>query len=334
MSLVLWSPLLLSSPCSQSPCGLERAGLHLEGEVLEIALSGITKKFGSTIALDNVSLDFRGRVNLVLGTNGSGKSTLINVIAGVTYPQKGSLTLGTKELRSSDRRGWRRGIEAARSRMGFMLDKPGYPTYFEGTELLKWASTKWDAEWVGKVTQKLDMAAFVDRRIGGYSSGMTQKIGLGASIVSRPEVVLWDEPTANLDAPTRRSVSSLIGELAEAGTSFIIASHTPADFEGVADWMCVMRLGKVVTSGMINDLSAGSARLIIESDRPSLLAAEALRTGLAVRAEVRDGHAELETRSSTDIDAIRKLAATVGAEMRSVDVRPKSISQLYAEAIA
>ena len=98
--------------------------------------------------------------------------------------------------------------------------------------------------------------------------------------------------------------------------------------------MCVMRLGKVVISGMIKDLSAGSARLIIESDRPSLLAAEALRTGLAVRAEVRDGHAELETRDSTDIDAVRKLADTIGTDVRSVAVRPKSISQLYAEAIA
>ena len=301
---------------------------------MDIALSGITKKFGSTWALDDVSLDFRGRVNLVLGTNGSGKSTLINVIAGVTYPQKGTLTLGTKELRSSDRRGWRRGVEAARARMGFMLDKPGYPAYLDGVELLEWASSKRDPDWAGKIAQRLDMIAFLHKAIGGYSSGMTQKMGLGTSIISRPEVVLWDEPTANLDAPTRRSVSGLIGELAGGGTSFIIASHTPADFEDVADWMCVMRLGKVVMSGMIKDLSAGSARLIVESDYSSLLAAEALRSGVAVRAEVRDGHAELETRGSTDVDVVHKIAVAVGAEVRSIQVKPKSASELYAEAIA
>jgi ABC-2 type transport system ATP-binding protein len=301
---------------------------------LDIALSGITKKFGSTLALDDVSLDFRGRVNLVLGTNGSGKSTLINVIAGVTYPQKGTLTLGTKELRSSDRRGWRRGVEAARARMGFMLDKPGYPAYLDGVELLEWASSKRDADWTGKIAQKLDMAAFVHRAIGGYSTGMTQKLGLGTSIASRPEVVLWDEPTANLDAPTRMSVSSLIGELAEGGTTFVIASHTPADFEGIADWMCVMRLGRVVVSGVIDNLSAGSARFIIESDHSSLLAAEALRSDLAVKAEVRDDQAELETKGSADADSVRKIAVAVGAEVRSIQVKPKSISELYAEAIA
>ena len=286
------------------------------------------------MALDGVSLSFGGRVNLVLGTNGSGKSTLINVIAGVTYPQKGTLTLGTNELRSSERRAWRRGIEAARAKMGFMLDKPGYPAYLDGVELLEWASSKRDADWTGKISQKLGMTAFVHRAIGGYSSGMTQKLGLGASIVSRPEVVLWDEPTANLDAPTRRSVSDMIAELAEVGTTFIIASHTPADFEGVADWMCVMRLGRVVVSGMINDLSAGSARFIVESDYSSLLAAEALRSGLAVRAEVRDGHAELEARGSTDVDVLHKIAVAVGAEVRSIQVKSKSVSELYAEAIA
>jgi len=302
---------------------------------LGIALSGITKRFGSTIALDDVSLDFGGQVNLVLGTNGSGKSTLINIIAGVTYPQKGILTLGTSELRSSDRRGWRRGIEAARAGMGFMLDKHGYPTYLDGIELLEWASSKWDADWTGRIAQKLDMNAFLHRPIGGYSSGMAQKLGLGTSVVSRPKVVLWDEPTANLDAPTRRSVSGLIEELAKEGTTFVIASHTPADFEGVADWMCVMRLGRVVVSGMIKDLSAGSARLIIESDHPSLLAAEALRSGLAIRAEIRNGCAELETRAGvTDIGAVRKIAGAVGATVSSMEMKPRSISELYAEAIA
>jgi ABC-2 type transport system ATP-binding protein len=301
---------------------------------LEIAVSGITKTFGSTVALDDISLDFRGRVNLVLGTNGSGKSTLINVIAGVTYPQKGSLTLGNSELRSSNRRAWRRGIEAARAKMGFMLDKPGYPTYLDGVELLEWASSKKDPDWNGKIAEKLDMIAFVHRAISGYSSGMTQKLGLGTSIVSRPEIVLWDEPTANLDAPTRRSVSDLIAELVKGGTTFVIASHTPTDFEEVADWMCVMRLGRVIESGMVEDLSAGSARLTIKSDRPSLLAAEAIRSGLAVRAEVRDGRAELETKGTADIDAVRKVAGTVGAEVISMEVKPKSISELYAEAIS
>ncbi|MDG6964180.1 MAG: ABC transporter ATP-binding protein [Nitrososphaerota archaeon] len=301
---------------------------------MKVAVNGMRKRFGFTVALDNVSLDFAGRVNLVLGTNGSGKSTLINVIAGVTYPQEGSLFLGTSEFRSSDRRGWRRGIEAARAKMGFMLDKPGYPAYLDGIELLEWASSKRDADWTGKIAQKLDMTAFVHRPIGGYSSGMTQKLGLGASIVSKPEVVLWDEPTANLDAPTRRSVSGLIVELAKGGTTFVIASHTPADFEGIADWMCVMRLGKVVMSGMIKDLSAGSARLIIETDKPSLLAAEALRSGLAVKAEVRDGHAELETNGAADVGSIRRIAGTVGAEVRSVEVNSRSISELYAGAIS
>ncbi|MDG6900263.1 MAG: ABC transporter ATP-binding protein [Nitrososphaerota archaeon] len=301
---------------------------------MNIALSGITKRFGSTLALDDVSLDFRGRVNLVLGTNGSGKSTLLNVIAGVTYPQEGSLTLGAEELHSGDKRRWRKGIEGARTKMGFVLDKPGYPSYLDGAELLDWASSRRDPKWTEQIARRLEMTPFIHRAIGGYSSGMTQKIGLGTSIVSRPDLVLWDEPTANLDAPTRRSVSSLIGELAGKGTTFIVASHTPADFEGVADWMCVMRLGRVVTSGLVKDLSSGSVRLVIESEKPSLLAAEALRTGLADKAEARDGSVELETRGVADVEAVKKMAASIHAEVRTLEAKPRSVSELYAEAIA
>ena len=301
---------------------------------MNIALSGITKRFGSTLALDDVSLDFRGRVNLVLGTNGSGKSTLLNVISGVTYPQEGSLTLGAEELHSGDKRRWRKGIEGARTKMGFVLDKPGYPAYLDGAELLDWASSRRDPEWTEQIARRLEMTPFINRALGGYSSGMTQKIGLGTSIVSRPDLVLWDEPTANLDAPTRRSVSSLIEELAEKGTMFIIASHTPEDFEGVADWMCVMRLGRVLMSGLIKDLSSGSVRLVIKSDKSSLLAADALRTGLADKAEVRDGELELETRGVADVEAVKKMAGSTHAEVGSVEVKPKSVSELYAEAIA
>ncbi|MDG7008634.1 MAG: ABC transporter ATP-binding protein [Nitrososphaerota archaeon] len=286
------------------------------------------------MALDDVSLDFEGQVNLVLGTNGSGKSTLINVIAGVTHPQKGTMRLGSTVLRSSDRRGWRRGVEAARKAMGFMLDKPGYPTYLDGTEMLSWASSVRDEAWISDVTRSLDMVAYVDRRIGGYSSGMAQKLGLATSVISKPEIVLWDEPTASLDAPTRKKVSGLISELARKGTTFIIASHTPADFEDVADWMCVMRLGKVVRAGMIRDLSAGSSRLVVESDKPSLISAEALRSDLAIKAEVSDGRVVLETKGMADVGAIRKLATGIRAEVRNLELRPKPISELYAEALA
>jgi ABC-type multidrug transport system ATPase subunit len=299
-----------------------------------ISIRGLTKKFGSTIALDSVTLSFEGRVNLVLGTNGSGKSTLINVIAGITYPQEGTLYLGSEELRSNDRRAWRRGIEANRIGVGFMLDKPGYPTYLDGIEMLSWASSVRDEAWTSDVVQYLDMVAFVDRRIGSYSSGMAQKLGLATSVISKPQIVLWDEPTANLDATTRKKVASLISELARKGTTFIIASHTPADFEGVADWMCVMRLGKVIRGGMIGDLSAGSSRLVIESDKASLISAEALRTGLAISAEVGDGRAVLETKGMADTGSFRKLVTTIHAEVRNLELKPKSISELYAEALA
>lgn len=301
---------------------------------MKISAKGVTKKFGSTLALDSVTLDFAGHVNLILGSNGSGKSTLINVIAGVTYPQEGTLLLDGVELHSRDRMSWRKGIETARVKMGVVLDKPGYPTYLEGEEFLRWASSAEDRAWTEGLTQRLDMAGFVHKSIGGYSSGMTQRIGLASSVVSRPEMVLWDEPTANLDAPARKIVAGLIRELVEKGTSFIIASHTPADFEDVADWMCVMRLGQVVKSGMIEDLSAGSARFVVESDQPSAIASEALRVGLATKAEVRDGNSELETSGKVEIEAIRRIANNVHAEVRSIDIKPRSVSELYAEAIA
>lgn len=299
-----------------------------------ISVKGVTKRFGSTIALDSVSLDFRGRVNLVLGTNGSGKSTLINVMSGVTYPERGTLVLDNEELSAGRKGAWRKKIEAARVRMGFMLDRPGYPAYLDGSEFLLWASSGENGEWVRNLAQRLGMDAFVDKTIGGYSSGMAQKLGLASSLVSKPELVLWDEPTANLDASTRKIVASIIEGLVKDGTTFVIASHTPQDFEGIADWMCVMQLGRVVMSGMIKDLSVGSASLVIETERPSQIAAKMLETKLAIKAEVREGQVELEMSDIVDVQAVQELARSIQVTVRSIEARPKSVNELYAQSIA
>jgi ABC-2 type transport system ATP-binding protein len=299
---------------------------------VRISVKGVSKRFGSTLALDDVTLDFAGRVNLVLGTNGSGKSTLINVLAGLTYPQNGAIVMDGQEVRSSDRRNWRKETERARRRMGFMLDRAGYPAYLEGAELLEWRSPEDGSEWVEDLVRRMEMLTFVHRNMGGYSSGMTQKLGLVSSVASVPEFVLWDEPTANLDAPSRKEVAGIIIALAKKGSSFIIASHTPADFEGVADWMCVMRLGRVVKSGMIDDLAGKGARFVVETDQPLQLASEALRSGAAAKAEVREGMVELET-SRPDSKIIQDIAGKIHVRVGTISVRPKSITELYAEAL-
>jgi ABC-2 type transport system ATP-binding protein len=299
---------------------------------LLVRLEGVTKRFGSTLALDCVSLELTGHTNLLLGTNGSGKSTLINVLAGLTYPNEGTFTVG-EGFDAGNRDTWRKASEKTR-RTGFLLDKPGYPSYMSGMELLEWSNArngnKSDA-WLDKLVGELDMSGYIKKTIGGYSSGMIQKLGIVSSLVSRPELVLWDEPTANLDGYARKKVTALVKEMVAEGTTFIIASHIPGDFQDVADWVGLMRLGRLVKSGSISTLGEGSRVHEAETDMPNLLASKLFESGLAAKIAVDDARVVFEALGSFSESDLESLAKSSGVKLSSFSRRPKTISELYLE---
>lgn len=313
---------------------------------MEIELANVTKHFGSTIAVDDVSFRLSGRINLLLGSNGSGKSTLINLLAGLSFPDKGALRLDGSEYVATKKKVWRKGTERLRASSRFWLDKPGLPSPMSGRELLQFESDQMleKGDDRGPSFEELILNSFgssvdLDKPISGYSSGMAQKLGIMATLIGRPEFVVWDEPTAALDATSRAVVAQLAKEFAQRGTTFLIASHIPGDFEGIADWIGLMKLGRLVKKGNLGELTESDQTgldYIIATDLPRQLASKLLGLGLvsSVTLDEEKSLISLKATGKFDEDEIKDIAKEVGANYATFRKRQKSITELYLEALA
>lgn len=305
---------------------------------MKISVRNIAKKFGSTIALDSVSADFEGKINLILGTNGSGKTTLLNSLAGLTFPNSGILEVDGKLFNASRKSSWSDGASeiTSRYRLGFLLDKQGFPSSFSGREMLestmKSSRVSVQDGWLKLLTSMLDMSAYIDDRIGRYSSGMMQKLGIATSLSNMPELVFWDEPTSNLDARGRQEVTQLVKELSESkDTVFLIISHNPSEFEGIADWIGYMSLGRMISSGRIGDYAAKSLRYQATTKEPKRLAAQLLTMGIATTINLFENEVVFTSLSDSMaiLDDASRLASETGCEVTELRRIPMSISELY-----
>ena len=303
---------------------------------MEIELTNVTKRFGSTTAVDNVSIQLSGRINLLLGSNGSGKTTLINLLAGLAYPNRGILRLNGSEYDGRNRKAWRNGTETLRKKSRFWLDKSGLPQPLTGRELLLFELNKEREDlhsFKGLVESSFGSSVDLDKPISTYSSGMQQKLGLMATLIGNPEFVVWDEPTASLDATSRSVVARLAKDFASQGTKFLIASHIPGDFEGVADWVGLMRLGQLLKCGNLSDLSNDSIEYAIATDKPLPIAGRLLELGMARSVSVDDGSIAVKATGEFNEAKVALLSKEYGATQLTIRRRQKSITELYMEAL-
>lgn len=300
---------------------------------MKISLRGVSKSFGSTHALRSVTLEFSEGVNLLLGPNGSGKTTLINVLAGITYPDSGTITIDGLEFRAERRGEWRKGVRLLTSRMGLLSDKPGYPPNYSGLDLLRFSippeADPDDAkEWLHEIIGTLEMEGYISRRIAGYSSGMVQRLGVAASLVARPSLILWDEPIANLDAKSRLAVVELAKKVVSAGSTLIVASHILAEFEPVTNWLGIMRLGEMVVSGTIDELGGTTGTYLAETDSPVELARVLLEHGVVKSLTLGPDSVRFVMEENRDF-ALESLIGGSGIRVRSLRRELMKPSEIY-----
>jgi ABC-2 type transport system ATP-binding protein len=208
-----------------------------------IRTAGLSKRYGDDVAVDGVDLEvLEGSVHGLVGPNGAGKTTLIALLAGLRSPTSGTVA-----------------IEAAPSRVAVLPDTPRFDPWLTGREVVALA-----AELVGgsdRVDDVLSVAGLTDaarRRVGGYSRGMLQRLGIAASVVGQPAVLLLDEPASALDPLGRREVLDVIGRMRGAAT-VLFSSHILADVQEVCDAVSVLDRGRLLFQGPIAELLTGSA---------------------------------------------------------------------------
>ena len=186
----------------------------------------------------------------LLGPNGSGKSTTIKVILGLLAASEGSCKIFGKPSH----------LVAARRSVGFLPEAPYFYRYLSGRELVAYYARICGVEKtdlddaVASVIELVGMAEAADRRVGTYSKGMLQRIGLAQAIVHDPDLVILDEPTAGVDPLGAAAIAEIIRELKQLGKTILVSSHLLAQIEGLCDRVAILHRGKLIHEGRIDDL--------------------------------------------------------------------------------
>ena len=222
-----------------------------------ISIKGLTKDFSVGMrgvklrAVDDLNLEVGdNEIFGLLGPNGSGKSTTIKVILGLLEASVGECQIYGKPSHTV----------AARHSVGFLPEAPYFYRYLSGRELVRFyaricgVSRGQIAKQVDAVIELVGMTEAAHRRVGTYSKGMLQRIGLAQALVHDPQLVILDEPTAGVDPLGSAGIAEIIRELKRRGKTVLLSSHLLAQIEGLCDRVAILHRGKLVREGRIDDL--------------------------------------------------------------------------------
>ncbi len=246
-------------------------------------------------AVQNLSLEVpAGEVYGLLGPNGSGKSTTMKILLGLVSPTAGSsfiFNVNSKQVES-------------RESVGFLPENPYFYKYLTGLETLLFFGKlcglqgKPLQEKARHMLQTVGLSDAADRRLGGYSKGMLQRIGLAQALIGDPHLLVLDEPTAGVDPAGSHEIRDLILQFKSQGITVLLCSHMLNQVQEICDRIGVMNHGKLVAEGRLDDLisAPNQTELVLENASPSLIEAFGrLATDSGARLlDQRKPHADLE----------------------------------------
>jgi ABC-2 type transport system ATP-binding protein len=219
---------------------------------------GLTKHFGPVLALDRLDLEVpRGSIFGLLGPNGAGKTTTIRILTGLARPTSGTATVAGVEI-GLDRPELRR-------RIGYLDQDPRFYGWMKGRELLELVARLHGFDGpelrrrVGAAVERAGLGPAAERRIGGYSGGMRQRLGIAQAVLHEPGLLFLDEPVSSLDPEGRRDLLALIEGL-RGDATVVFSTHVLSDVERICDRIAIMDRGRLVTEGPLADLLAAHAK--------------------------------------------------------------------------
>jgi len=265
-----------------------------EGGPAAVACRGLTKRFGGAsgvLAVDGLDLDVpAGSVFGLLGPNGAGKTTTLRLITGLARPTSGTVAIDGVQVAGEADRGL-----GTRRAIGVLDQDPRYYGWMTGRELVQLAGRLQGlsgADSTARATETLELVGLADaakRRIGGYSGGMRQRLGIAQALVSRPRLLVLDEPVSSLDPEGRRDLLVLIEQLGRTAT-VIFSTHVLTDIERICDRVAIVDHGRLVTEGPLDELLARFAQPLyrLEPEPDQAAAIETLTARLREKPWIED----------------------------------------------
>ncbi|MEZ5776956.1 MAG: ABC transporter ATP-binding protein [Paracoccaceae bacterium] len=287
-----------------------------------LTLSHLTKRYAGTAALSDVSLSVAaGQRVALLGHNGAGKSTLMKIVLGLIGYDAGEISvLGAPP-----------GSNAAREVTAYLPENVAFHPALTGREqiahYLRLRGMK--AAGAADLLARVGLADAMNRRIGTYSKGMRQRVGLAQALIGEPGLLILDEPTSGLDPVSRHEFYGLLDDLAARGAAILLSSHALTEVEARTDSIAILSQGRLVATGSMAELRA-------HADLPVAVHISAGPHGLdAIRAafpaaRIADDRVALLVPQSAKLDTLARIAALDG-HVADVDVIPPSLEDIYTQ---
>jgi ABC-2 type transport system ATP-binding protein len=218
-----------------------------------IEVDHLTKRYGKTVAVDDLTFRVpRGRITGFLGPNGAGKTTTLKAILSLVRPTSGTTRVLDKPYRE---------LDDPTRRVGAVLETSRYHPGRSGRNHLRVIAAQAGIP-RARVEEVLELVAMKEpakRRVGGYSMGMRQRLGLAAAMLGDPEILILDEPANGLDPAGIRWLRDLLRSLSSKGCTILISSHVLAEVEQIVDEVVIIHRGRFVTQSSIQELAARAA---------------------------------------------------------------------------
>jgi len=293
-----------------------------------ILLDGLTKRYGSVIALDGLSLAIEPGIVGLVGSNGAGKSTLIKILLGLVDATSGRASVFDLDVRT-------RGTDI-RQFVGYMPEHDALPPDASATDVVSHLAeisglpAAAARERTAEVLRHVGLYEERYRAIGGYSSGMKQRVKLAQALVHDPRLLLLDEPTNGLDPAGRDEMLDLVRRTGtEFGMTVVVASHLLGEIERVCDFLVAIEAGRLLRAAPLGEFTERTGVLSVEvEERAGDLAAALVAHGLDARA-VSPRSVLIALDDERAYDAVRDVVADLGLPLVRLEQRRHRLEDLF-----
>jgi ABC-2 type transport system ATP-binding protein len=230
-----------------------------------LSVRGLSKHFGHVVAVDDLTFDVEaGRVTGFLGPNGAGKTTTLRMLLGLVHPSGGQALVHGRPYAA---------LERPAEVVGAVLEATGFHAGRSARDHLRVLATaaRLPLSRVDEVLAAVELEDAARRRVGGFSLGMRQRLGIAAALLGDPEVLVLDEPTNGLDPAGVHWLRALVRDRADRGGTVLVSSHLLAELALAADDVVIVKEGRLVTSGSVADVTRGGPSVLVRTPQADRL---------------------------------------------------------------